>query len=212
MDLARVRRSRCEPPPAGLHGIGVRRGDTVALWLSNRPEFHVADTAAMQLGAAPFSVYPTFTVEQAEHVVGDAGSRVLVTEPAYLERALAIRAGRSHRARADRARGGRRHEGAHVGRAARGRPGRASTSRQLRPRSSPDDLATLIYTSGTTGAPKGVELTHRNVDGAVRRAQRARSASRPRLRAISWLPMAHIAERLCTHYIPMDARVGGDLP
>ena len=69
---------------AGFDGIGVRRGDTVAMWLSNRPEFHVADAAALQLGAAPFSVYSTFTVEQAEHVVGDAGSRVLVTEPAYL--------------------------------------------------------------------------------------------------------------------------------
>ena len=82
---------RVRAAAAGFHGVGVRRGDTVALWLSNRPEFHVADTAAMQLGAAPFSIYPTFTVEQAEHVVGDAGSRVLVTEPAYLERALAVR-------------------------------------------------------------------------------------------------------------------------
>jgi long-chain acyl-CoA synthetase len=76
---------------AGLYGLGVRRGDTVALWLSNRPEFHVADTAATHLGAAPFSVYPTFTVEQGEHVIGDAGSRVLVTESAYLDTALAVR-------------------------------------------------------------------------------------------------------------------------
>src|SRR5690349_12691133 len=56
---------------AGLHGLGVRRGDTVALWLANRPEFHVADTAAALLGAAPFSVYPTFTTDQAAHVIGD---------------------------------------------------------------------------------------------------------------------------------------------
>jgi acyl-CoA synthetase (AMP-forming)/AMP-acid ligase II len=48
---------RVNAAAAGLHGIGVRRGDTVALWLSNRPEFHVADTAATQLGAAPFSIY-----------------------------------------------------------------------------------------------------------------------------------------------------------
>ena len=67
---------------AGLHGLGVRRGDTVALWLSNRPEFHVADSAAVALGAAPFSIYPTFTVPQAEHLVRDAASRVLVTERA----------------------------------------------------------------------------------------------------------------------------------
>lgn len=70
---------RVRAAAAGLHAIDVRRGDTVALWLANRPEFHVADAAAMQLGAPPFSVYSTSTVEQAEHVVGDAGSRVLVT-------------------------------------------------------------------------------------------------------------------------------------
>ena len=43
---------RVRAAAAGLHGLGVRRGDTVALWLSNRPEFHVADAAALQIGAA----------------------------------------------------------------------------------------------------------------------------------------------------------------
>src|SRR6188472_4353981 len=84
---------RVDAVAAGLHGVGVRRGDTVALWLANRPELHVADTAATRVGAAPFSVYTTFTVEQAEHVVGDAGSRVLVTEAPCLERALAVHQG-----------------------------------------------------------------------------------------------------------------------
>jgi long-chain acyl-CoA synthetase len=93
---------RVHEAAAGLDGLGVRRGDTVALWLSNRPDFHVADTAAVQLGAAPFSVYSTFTVEQAEHVVGDASSRVLVTEAAFLERALALRE-RGRRAQGSRA-------------------------------------------------------------------------------------------------------------
>jgi len=63
----------------------------VATWLTNRPEFHAADMGAALLGAASFSIYPTYTVEQAAHVVGDAGSTVLVTEPAFLERALAVR-------------------------------------------------------------------------------------------------------------------------
>ena len=67
---------------------------------------------------------------------------------------------------------------------------------------SPDDLATLIYTSGTTGAPKGVELTHRNVVAQCAALGEALGLA-PRQRAISWLPMAHIAERLCTHYLPM---------
>jgi long-subunit acyl-CoA synthetase (AMP-forming) len=186
---------------AGLYGLDVRRGDTVALWLSNRPEFHIADTAATHLGAAPFSIYSTFTVAQVEHVVADAGSRVLITEPAHLQAALAVRE-----------RGNTALElivlveGAHtkalcwdellaaapagfdVSTAAAGVSG--------------DDLATLIYTSGTTGAPKGVELTHRNVMAQCAALIDA-FALGARQRAISWLPMAHIAERLCTHYIPM---------
>lgn len=72
---------------AGLDALGCRRGDTMACWLSNRPEFHVADTAAAHLGVAAFSVYPTYTAEQAAHVIGDAGARVLVTEEAILEQA-----------------------------------------------------------------------------------------------------------------------------
>src|SRR4051812_23000457 len=48
----------------GLAELGVRRGDTVALMLSNRPEFHVADLAVMTLGATPFSIYGTFSPEQ----------------------------------------------------------------------------------------------------------------------------------------------------
>ena len=43
----------------GLHKLGVRRGDTVALMISNRPEFMVADLAATMLGATPFSIYLT---------------------------------------------------------------------------------------------------------------------------------------------------------
>src|SRR3954453_3310618 len=74
---------------AGLAGLGLRHGDTLACWLSNRPEFHVVDLAAAHLGAASFSVHPTYTAAQAGHVIGDAGSRILVTESQFLERALA---------------------------------------------------------------------------------------------------------------------------
>jgi acyl-CoA synthetase (AMP-forming)/AMP-acid ligase II len=76
---------------AGLAGLGTHRGDTVACWLSNCPAFHIADAAALLLGAVPFSVYPTLTAAQAEHVIRDAGSRIVITEPAFLKAALALR-------------------------------------------------------------------------------------------------------------------------
>src|SRR5215210_1820396 len=52
-------RDRVDALARGLHELGVRRGDAVALMLANRPEFHIADLAAMTLGATPFSIYAT---------------------------------------------------------------------------------------------------------------------------------------------------------
>ena len=66
----------------------------------------------------------------------------------------------------------------------------------------PQDLATLIYTSGTTGPPKGVELTHHNILTMVGEMADLVGA-KAEYRTISYLPMAHIAERACTHYLPM---------
>src|SRR4051794_12826032 len=73
-------RDRVDALAGGLHALGVRRGDTVALMIGNRPEFHVADLAAMTLGATPFSIYLTSSPEQVAYVVGDAEARVGIAE------------------------------------------------------------------------------------------------------------------------------------
>src|SRR5215207_4497483 len=67
----------------GLHHLGVRRGDTVALMISNRPEFMIADLAAMTLGATPFSIYLTSAPDQVAYVIGDAGARVAIVEAPF---------------------------------------------------------------------------------------------------------------------------------
>src|SRR3954454_16165368 len=79
-------RDRVDGLAAGLHRLGVRRGDTVALMFGNRPEFAVADLAAMTLGATPFSLYQTLTPEQVEYVLSDAGAKVAIVQRSYLER------------------------------------------------------------------------------------------------------------------------------
>src|SRR5215207_8355839 len=76
---------------AGLASLGVGRGDTVALMLTNRPEFHVADCGAMHLGATTFSVYNTSSPEQVEYLLSDAANRVIVTERAFVDRVQAAR-------------------------------------------------------------------------------------------------------------------------
>jgi long-chain acyl-CoA synthetase len=74
--------SRVREIAAGLAGLGVGRGDTVALMMTNRPEFHLVDTAAFHLGAVPFSVYNTFAAEQITQVLSDVGSLVVCEQAA----------------------------------------------------------------------------------------------------------------------------------
>jgi len=66
----------------------------------------------------------------------------------------------------------------------------------------PEDVITLIYTSGTTGPPKGVQLVHRNVMSAVRIVNDLIRLPENG-RVISWLPAAHVAERVAHHYLPI---------
>src|SRR3954471_776110 len=73
----------------GLVELGVKGGDVVAIMLTNSPEFHIADTACLSLGATPFSLYATLTPEQIAYQVSDSGAGVVVTEPEFLERVLA---------------------------------------------------------------------------------------------------------------------------
>src|SRR2546423_15224916 len=57
---------------AGLAGLGPKRGDTIALLPTNRPEVHWVAMAPMHLGATPFSIYNTYSAEQIEDPVSDA--------------------------------------------------------------------------------------------------------------------------------------------
>ena len=185
----------------GLHALGVRRGDTVACMLTNRPEFHLFDTAAMHLGATPFSIYNTSSAEQIAYLISDAGNRVLIVDAAFLRPGPGgDRADRDRRT-PDRPR--RTARGCDHDRGARGRePRPTSTSRRSWRAVKPEDLLTLIYTSGTTGPPKGVQLTHANELAECRGIDAVGHPS-PGGSVVSFLPHAHIADRGLSHYAQM---------
>src|SRR6478672_11839053 len=193
-------RERVDALAGGLAALGLRRGDTVALLLGNRPEFHQCDLAAMMVGATPFSIYVQYTPEQIRYLVQDAGSRILITEQAYLDGVLEARRelpGLEHVIVVD----GEAPEGvlALAGVAGSGPDFDVEASiAQI----GPDDELTLIYTSGTTGPPKGVRLSHRNLLTTVRQALSIIELP-PDGRVVSWLPAAHIAERNAHHYLPI---------
>ncbi|HET6448602.1 MAG TPA: AMP-dependent synthetase/ligase [Conexibacter sp.] len=195
-------RARVDVLARGLAGLGVGRGDTVALMMGNRPEFHVCDLAAVTLGAAPFSIYQTFSVDQIAYVVGDAAARVAIVEQAHLATLLEAREqlpALEHVVVVD----GEAPEGTHSLAAveAAGAQSDVDVDAALAAVTA-GDVATLIYTSGTTGPPKGVELSHFNIFGAVRAVQSMIELPLG-AKVISWLPAAHIAERAAHHYIPV---------
>jgi long-subunit acyl-CoA synthetase (AMP-forming) len=172
----------------GLAGLGLERGGTMAIMLTNRPEFHWFDAAAMHLGATPFSLYNTYTVDQIQHQVKDAGARIVVTEEAFEERVRALD-GVEHVLVVE--------QDSVETHTPQGFDFEASWKAVH-----PDDLLTLIDTSGTTGPPKGVQLTHANIVSALNGFDQIIEFP-DEGRVISWLPMAHIAERASSHYLPM---------
>jgi long-subunit acyl-CoA synthetase (AMP-forming) len=184
---------------SGLVALGVTPGAGVAILAGSRPEWFVADLAAMAAAALPVGIYTNSTPEQCRYICEHAGAAVAIVQDAA---ALA------------RLRGVGRPSGLHTLVLLEGEArepgvvtwdqllarGDAAADAEVERRSAarrPQDVCTLIYTSGTTGTPKGVMLTHANL---VFMAQRAReilpiTASD---RLISYLPLAHIAEQVAS--------------
>ncbi len=190
---------RVDALAAGLAGLGVSRGDTVAIMLGNRPEFHIADLASAMLGATPFSIYTTYPAEEIRYLCTDAASRVAIIEQEFLPVVLEARrdlprldyvivvdgdAPEGTLALSD-------VEGSNSGFDV------AAAAAEI----GPDDILTLIYTSGTTGPPKGVQLSHHNIMVSAAAIEEI-IPLQPGGRLISWLPAAHIAERMAHHYVP----------
>jgi long-chain acyl-CoA synthetase len=212
--------ARVDAVAGGLAALGVGRGDTVAIMLSNRPEFHIVDLAAVTVGAIPFSIYVTYPASEIEYLCTDADATVAVVEQSYLPVMLAARE-RLPRlehvivvdgdAQQDDSGAARTSE---AGRRARGKPEGTISLADVEgsnpdfdaaaaaAHAGPDDLVTLIYTSGTTGHPKGVQLSHHAIMFAASGVQEVIPIEVGG-RVISWLPAAHIAERMAHHYIPV---------
>jgi long-subunit acyl-CoA synthetase (AMP-forming) len=185
---------------AGLAALGLKRGDTVGIMLTNRPEFHVVDLAAMHLGATAFSVYNTSAEGQIAYVFADAGNNLVVTERAFVDRLMDVRAGGTPMDHVVVVDGGPDGTLSLADVEALGDPGFDFDSAWSAV--GPDDLLTLIYTSGTTGSPKGVQLSHANMMSEIRAVQEALPVA-PGGRTISFLPAAHIGDRWSGHYSPL---------
>jgi long-subunit acyl-CoA synthetase (AMP-forming) len=180
--------------------LGLGAGDRALLFLRNRPEFHLADLAALLLRATPVSIFNSSSPEQIGYLAAHSQARIAVVDDiGFLQRLLKVR-----------------HELPDL-RAiiVVDDPDGLAPPDVLRladlyaddpvdldaavAAADPADLVTVIYTSGTTGPPKGVLIDHVNVTWSSLGCTLLVGAEAG-TRSVSYLPMAHIAERMVTHY------------
>lgn len=178
----------------GLHGLGVSKGDVVALMLTNRPEFFLADTAVQHLNAVAYSIYNTSSISQIADTLRRTQARVAITERVFLDTLQsAINLGGAHIEHIIVVDGNADDKHLTLEDVANLKSDKfdfAATWRAV----SPSDVAVLVFTSGTTGPAKAVELTHSNVlrqwEGLAQVWPIRRYG-----RIVSYLPSAHIADR-----------------
>ncbi|WP_205471447.1 long-chain fatty acid--CoA ligase [Nocardioides sp. SYSU D00038] len=202
-------RERALDVAAALVERGVAPDDTVAIMASNRVEHYVADIGAVHADATPMSIYNTLSATQVAYVAGEARPSAVVLENAdhlarwskALEEVDSIRTVVVIEA-ADVPEGGTYLSW--DGLVALGAAARERLAGELETRAravTPHTPATILYTSGTTGNPKGVVLTHHNVLYEAISTLEAAGLHEPQV-AVSYLPLAHIAERVLGLYGP----------
>ena len=160
----------------GLHELGIRPGERIAVYVQNIPQFVLAQLATWKLGAIMVPVNPMLKQRELEFTLNDSGAAALITlETLYRDVAAAVIPATSVRvvvttseldfldgplpallADVHRIRSPETHDLLELARAHAGRKPEPVAL-------GPDDVAFLTYTSGTTGPPKGPMNTHRNV-------------------------------------------------
>jgi long-chain acyl-CoA synthetase len=193
---------------AGFVEIGLSPGEKVALMLPNRVEHVLADMGVLHAGGVPVTFYATSAPEQIAFMAGNCDATVAVLDGAgelarwqqvlpqlpslrtvIVRDAAACPAGDRYLTWAALSALGAR-------RLADAPEVVASRIAAVRP----DDPVTLLYTSGTTGNPKSVVITHANALYEVA-ALHAGGNAPMHVRWVSYLPLAHIAERVLTLYL-----------
>ena len=194
--------------------LGVSPGDRVALFAPNCPEWHVADFAALGLGAVVVPIYFRESAERMAYILAHSEAKVLFvsgedqarrwSEIAQNSRSVqhVIYAGGAAAgmldaplAKGDGSRGGSRAELSYETLIADAGDAEIETYRRRVAALRSDSLASIIYTSGTTGEPKGVMLSHANFTSNSE-ASFERFDLAPGCVALSFLPLAHVYERL----------------
>jgi long-chain acyl-CoA synthetase len=205
-------RERAAEAAMGLRSLGLERGEFAAIMARNRPEHFIADLGILHAGGIPVSFYNTLAPEQIHYIAEHCNARIAVVEGReFMERWEKVRAelpDLRYVVMLDDAGDFTDYDWVlswdqllERGRDALAADGRAAFE-EMWSELKPEDPVTVIYTSGTTGPPKGVVITNYNVLWTSASLERLSDFERG-MKFVSYLPLAHSAERFASHYIGM---------
>lgn len=185
----------------GLLRLGVKQNDKIAVISSNnRTEWHIADIGILQTGAQNVPVYPTISEEDYEYILNHCGAiYCLVSDEELYEKIMRVKdklpALKEIYSFNDVNGCKSWNDILELGKDESNQPEVESIKSSIRE----DELATVIYTSGTTGRPKGVMLSHKNIVSDVLMSAKRVPFEAGKNRALSFLPICHIYERMITY-------------
>ena len=185
----------------GLLRLGVNKNDKIAIISStNRTEWHITDIGVLQTGVQTVPMYPTITSEDYEYILNHSeSSYCFVSDQEVYDKLIAVKKNIPNLKEIfsyNTIKGCKNwQEILELG---------ADESNQdvvedRKNNVATTDLATIIYTSGTTGKPKGVMLTHQNIVSDVLMSAPRVPLRAGSTRALSFLPICHIFERMLTY-------------
>ena len=189
---------------SALGGLGLQRGERVAIMLRNCPQWVMCDQAAMSLGLIVVPLYTLDRPDNTAYIINDAGVKVLLFE--NIEQWQALRTVREQLGGVVRF--------VSIDELDNGDDARLKTMAEFLPASAAlqpaiscamSDLASIIYTSGTTGKPKGVMLSHANMlTNAYNVCMNTFVVHSDDL-LLSFLPLSHTFERTLGYYLTVMA-------
>jgi long-chain acyl-CoA synthetase len=191
---------------AGLEGLGIRRGDRVALIAENRLEWALSDYALLGLGAIVVPIYPTLLEPDIEFILRDCAAKgVIVSTAEQLQKISNLRANLpslgpvlamdAPPANLSFAKYWQKV----VESGGSGRADAVAAFREKAETVRPEDTASILYTSGTTGAPKGVVLSHSNIVSNILATEGLIALGEGDV-ALSFLPLSHVFERMLDYH------------
>jgi len=186
----------------GLLLMGYKPGDRIAMISNNRPEWNFLEMGMAQIGVISVPIYPTISLDEYQFILNHAAPRMLIISDKLLLERLRPLFEKSQSI--EHVYSFNTIEGVNNWKeiAIQGLNNievLLPQVRQIKDAIKPDDLLTLIYTSGTTGTPKGVMLSHNNLVSNFK-GTCARNYLGYGSRALSFLPISHIYERMMNYH------------